>query len=118
MGIVICRLIPKEPSCKTSLDIHWRTFKLTNSNKMPLAELKEATNNALEAERERFHVAQDKVQKLRTMNARLKEKNQKLREQYHALLALYNELAEEARDASDSSSSEDSDDGDDNCSIM
>lgn len=74
---------------------------------------------AFEAEREeRREVVQAKVSTLRTMNARLWEKNQKLKAQYHALLDKYNELAEEVHDASDSSSSSDSDDGDDNCSIM
>merc|ERR1712223_1410105 len=85
------------------LHIYSRAFKLQKTQRsMSLAELKEATNGALEAEREKFHAAQEKVQKLRTMNNRLTEKNKKLREQYHALLALYNELAEEAHDASDS----------------
>merc|ERR1712156_368146 len=74
---------------------------------------------ALEAEREeRREAVQTRVQTLRGMNSRLREKNQKLKAQYHALLDKYNELAEEVHDASDSSSSSDSDDGDDNCSIM
>merc|ERR1712038_1118834 len=78
-----------------------------------------ATVEALEAEREeRREVVQTRVQTLRSMNSRLREKNQKLKAQYHALLDKYNELAEEVHDASDSSSSSDSDDGDDNCSIM
>merc|ERR1711993_15603 len=69
---------------------------------------------AIEGEREeRREKVQAKVSTLRTMNARLREKNQTLKAKYHALLDMYNALAEEVHDASDSSSSSDDDsDGD------
>merc|ERR1711874_112451 len=73
---------------------------------------------AIECEREeRREKVQAKVSTLRTMNARLREKNQTLKAKYHALLGMYNALAEEVHDASDSSSSSD-DDSDGECSIM
>ena len=73
---------------------------------------------ALQAKREeRREASIARFQKNRAMNARMREKNQKLRAQYRALLIQYNELAEEVKDGSDSSSSEDDDD-DDNCCLM
>ena len=51
------------------------------------------------------------------MNQHQREKARKLREKYQALLALYNELVEEAKEGSDSSSSSDEDD-EEECSIM
>ena len=51
------------------------------------------------------------------MNQHQREKARKLREKYQALLALYNDLVEEAKEGSDSSSSSDEDDGEE-CSIM
>jgi hypothetical protein len=54
---------------------------------------------------------------MRTYNAHLREKHQRLRARYIAVVDAYNTLAEEAKERSDSSSSSDSD-KDDNCSIM
>ena len=57
------------------------------------------------------------MQILKEANMHQREKLHRLREKYHALLGLYNDLAEEARDGSDSSSSEEEDD-DGKCSLM
>merc|ERR1712001_375997 len=73
---------------------------------------------ALNAEREeRREVALARFQARRAYSNRLREKNQKLRQQYIALLDQYNALVEEVKERSDSSSSSDDDD-DDGCSIM
>jgi len=73
---------------------------------------------ALNAEREeRREVAIARFSARRAYTQRLREKNQKLRAQYLALLDSYNSLVEEVKDRSDSSSSSDDDD-DDTCCIM
>merc|ERR1719270_347682 len=72
----------------------------------------------LNAEREeRREVAIARFAARRAYTNRLREKNQKLRAQYLALLDSYNALVEEVKDRSDSSSSSDEDD-DDTCCIM
>merc|ERR1711868_9389 len=74
--------------------------------------------DALHAEREeRREVAIARFAARRAYTNRLREKNQKLRAQYLALLDSYNALVEEVKDRSDSSSSSDEDD-DDTCCIM
>merc|ERR1711997_465528 len=74
--------------------------------------------DALHAEREeRREVAIARFAARRAYTNRLREKNQKLRAQYLALLDSYNALVEEVKDRSDSSSSSDDDD-DDTCCIM
>merc|ERR1712018_316102 len=111
---------------------HWAT---TFPGKMSLDEIKErghghvdATKEAFEelcsmaealhAEREeRREAAVARFQVRRAYTNRLREKNQKLRAQYIALLDQYNALVEEAKERSDSSSS-DSDGEDDGCCIM
>merc|ERR1712001_95810 len=73
---------------------------------------------ALNAEREeRREAALARFQARRAYSNRLREKNQKLRASYLALLDQYNALVEEVKERSDSSSSSDSDD-DDTCCIM
>merc|ERR1712212_624425 len=72
----------------------------------------------LNAEREeRREVAIARFAARRAYTNRLREKNQKLRARYLALLDSYNALVEEVKGSSDSSSSLDDDD-DDTCCIM
>ena len=54
---------------------------------------------------------------MKAWNAHLREKNQRLRAKYIAVVDMYNTLAEEAKERSDSSSSSD-EEQDDNCCIM
>jgi len=83
------------------------------------AEYLEGRVAELEAEKaDREEKAKAKIAYLRDSCIHQKEKLTRLRGKYAALLAMYNELAEEAKDRSDSSSSSDDSDGDDNCTLM
>merc|ERR1711981_1016942 len=113
----------------------WSIFLKSIKRKMSIDELREkghggcdsakeafdelcAMVEALNAEREeRREVAIARFAARRAYTQRLREKNQKLRAQYLALLDSYNSLVEEVKDRSDSSSSSD-DDADDTCCIM
>merc|ERR1712141_509646 len=73
--------------------------------------------DALNSEREKRGLAIARFEAMKAWNAHLREKNQRLRAKYIAVVDMYNTLAEEAKERSDSSSSSD-EEQDDNCCIM
>merc|ERR1712117_536101 len=74
--------------------------------------------DALNAEREEKRgAAMARFEAMKAWNAHLREKNQRLRAKYIAVVDMYNTLAEEVKERSDSSSSSE-EEQDDNCCIM